>query len=92
MATRRHKPQGEPQDVLGIDVQMAPHVQFAVDMLNTMRDQRRSTGPAAPPDFTDEIIRAVMRSESMRMQTGRTRQAAFGQSYIYGGLFPTRTS
>ncbi len=41
------------------------------------------------PDFTDQIIQAVMRQEALRLQTGRTRQAAFGQQYIYGGTFPT---
>lgn len=42
-----------------------------------------------PPDFTDQIIQAVMRQEALRLQTGRTRQAAFGQQYLYGGTFPT---
>lgn len=53
------------------------------------RRRRAFQDDLLPPDFTDQIIQAVMRQEALRLQTGRTRQAAFGQQYLYGGAFPT---
>jgi len=52
-------------------------------------DAAKLKPPLLAPDFTDQIIQAVMRQEALRLQTGRTRQAAFGQQYLYGGTFPT---
>ena len=47
-------------------------------------------GPLNTPDFTDQIIKAIQSAEARRLrgQTGRTRQAAFGEMPDFSALFP----